>query len=79
MTEPDLQALKASIDKIVRIICYDGETILARVHAISDEDQDVIYDLASTTKLSRYEKQDVQSAYLIKFEDIERVEPFPNS
>jgi small nuclear ribonucleoprotein (snRNP)-like protein len=79
MTERDLQVLKASIDKVVRIVYYDGETILARVHAISDEDQDVIYDLVSTTRPSQYEKHDEQPAYLIKFESIEHVEPFRNS
>ncbi len=79
MTEQDLQILKASIDKVVRIICYDGEIILAKIHAISDEDQDVIYDLSSTTRLSQYEKHDEQPAYLIKFENIKCVEPFRGS
>jgi hypothetical protein len=36
VTENDLQLLKASIDKIVKIICSDGETLLARVHAVSN-------------------------------------------
>lgn len=79
MTEQDLQLLKASINKVVRIVCYDGEIMLAKLHAISDEDKDVIYDLVSTTKLSQYEKHDEQPAYLIKFEDIKHVEPFRNS
>ncbi len=79
MTERDLQVLKASIDKVIRIVCYDGEVMLAKVHAISDEDQDVIYDLVSTTKPSQYEKHDEQPAYLIKFKDIEYVEPFRDS
>ena len=79
MTEQDLQLLKASIDKVVRIVCYGGETMLARVHAISDEDQDVIYDLISTTKPSQYEKHDEQPAYLIAFEDIVQVESFQDS
>lgn len=75
MTPRDLQVLKASVDKVVRIICYDGETLLAKIHAVSDEDRDVIYDLVSTTRLSRYEKHDEQPAYLIKFEQIDHVEP----
>lgn len=75
MTERDLQLLKASIDKVVKIVSYDGEIMLAKVHAISDEDQDVIYDLLSTTRPSHYKKHDEQPAYLIKFEDIEHVEP----
>jgi small nuclear ribonucleoprotein (snRNP)-like protein len=75
VTETDLQVLKASVDKVVRIICHDGESMLAKVHAVSDEDQDVVYDLISTTKESQYEKHDEQPAYLIKFEDIAHVEP----
>lgn len=78
MTEQDVQLLKASIDKVVKIVSYDGEIMLAKVHAISDEDQDVIYDLVSTTKPSLYKKHDEQPAYLIKFEDIEHIEPLGN-
>lgn len=63
-----------SVDKVVRITCSNGEIMLARIHFVSDEDQDVIYDLVSTTKESQYEKHDVQPAYLIKFKDIDRVE-----
>ena len=79
MTKGDLEVLKASVDKVVRIICRDGESMLAKVHAVSDEDGDVIYDLVSTTKESQYEKHDEQPAYLIKFEDIEHVEPIQSS
>lgn len=44
MTEHDLEVLKTSVGKVVRIVCHDGEHKLARVHAVSDEDKDVIYD-----------------------------------
>lgn len=74
MTEEDLQLLKASIDKLVRIVCTDGEVLVGKVHAVSEEDEDVIYDLVSTTKESNYEKRDDQPAYLIGFRHIERVE-----
>ena len=79
VTESDLQLLKASIDRVVKITCCDGEILLAKVHAVSDEDEDVIYDLVSTTKESHCEKRDEQPAYLIGFRDIERVEPFRRS
>ncbi len=75
MTETDLHVLKANVDKVVKIFCLDGESLLAKVHFVSDEDEDVIYDLVSTTKESPYEKHDEQPAYLIKFREIERVEP----
>ena len=75
MTANDLQMLKASIDKVVKITCTDGEILIAKVQVVSDEDKDVIYDLVSTTRESHYEKHDLQPAYLIDFQDIERVEP----
>lgn len=75
MIDNDLQLLKANIDRVVKITCCDGEILLARIHAVSDEDEDVIYDLVSTTKESHYEKRDEQPAYLIGFRNIERVEP----
>jgi hypothetical protein len=79
MTKRDLELLKANIDKVVKIVSNDGETMLAMIHAISDEDQDVIYDLISTTKPSQYEKHDKRPAYLIKFADIKHVEAPSNS
>jgi len=79
VTENDLQLLKASIDKVVRITCSDGEILLAKIHSVSDEDEDIIYDLVTTTKESHYEKRDEQPAYLIRFRDIERVEAFHRS
>ncbi len=60
MTEADLQLLKASVGSVVRIMCYDGEAMLAKVQSVSDVNQDVIYDLVSTTKESQYEKHDEQ-------------------
>jgi hypothetical protein len=77
MTHDDLKILKGSIDRVVRIICSNGEIMLAKIHVVSDEDEDVIYDLVSTTKESQYEKHDEQPAYLISFRDIERVERLP--
>jgi hypothetical protein len=74
VTERDLLVLKSNVNNVVRIVCMDGETMLAKIHFVSDEDEDVIYDLLSTTKESRYEKHDKQPAYLIRFQDIERVE-----
>src|SRR3954468_11138480 len=79
LTQRDLELLKSSVDRVVRIVCHDGECMLAKVHAVSDEDEDVVYDLVSTTKESQYEKHDEQPAYLIRFVDIERVEPFQSS
>jgi hypothetical protein len=74
MTEKDLQVLKENDGQIVRIKTYDGEVLLAKVRFVSESEQDLIYDLISTSKESQYEKHDEQPAYLIKFENIEFVE-----
>ncbi|MBS1851835.1 MAG: hypothetical protein JST79_13050 [Acidobacteria bacterium] len=74
MTTDDLHLLKASVDEVVRIICCDGERILGKVLVVSEEEEDVIYDLISTTKEPQYEKHDEQPAYRILFSEIDRVE-----
>jgi len=74
MTPDDLELLKEKVNKVVKIVCTNGEIMLAKIHAVSDEDEDVIYDLIQTTKESQYEKHDVQPAYLIRFQDIQHVE-----
>ena len=74
MTTADLEILRANVDKVIRIISRDGETLLAKVVLISDDDQDVIYELVSTTRESQYEKFDEQPAYRITFQEIESVE-----
>ena len=78
MTQNDLQLLKASIDQIVKITCSDGEILVAKVLSVSEEEEDVIYDLVKTTRDEHYEKRDVQPAYLIHFRSITRVEPYSN-
>src|SRR5271154_5343146 len=74
MNDRDLQTLKENDNRVVRIRTYDGESMIAKVRFVSDLNQDVIYDLVSTTKESQYEKHDEQPAYRIRFEDIESVE-----
>jgi hypothetical protein len=74
MGEHDVDLVRKSIDKIVRFRCTDGEIILAKVHTIDVEDQEIVYDLVTTTDESKYEKRDEQPAYLIHFRDIASVE-----
>jgi len=74
MNDRDIQTLKENDSRFVRIRTYDGESMIAKVRFVSDLNQDVIYDLVSTTKESQYEKHDEQPAYRISFEDIESVE-----
>ena len=74
MTEQGLQLLRSSIDKLVRITCYDGEVIVAKVHFVFDEYEDVVIDLVSTNRESKYEKHDEQPAFAIDIKSIESVE-----
>ena len=77
MNEADLRLLKLSVDKLVRITRNDGEVLVAKVHAVSDEHGDVVFDLVSTNRESRYEKHDEQPAYAIDYKDIKSVEVVP--
>jgi hypothetical protein len=79
MDDRDLRILKENDNRIVRIRTYDGEIMIAKVRFVSQADEDLIYDLISTTKESQYEKRDEQPAYLIPFKDIESVETVESS
>lgn len=74
MTERDIDILEHSIDKNVRLKCIDGEVIVARIDCVDREDDEIVYELLSTTDESKYEKLDRQPAYLIRFSDIASVE-----
>jgi hypothetical protein len=76
MTNTDIELLKANIDKPVRVSCTDGEVFVGKALFVSDEEQDLVYDLISTSKESHYEKADRQPAFRIKFEEIASVAPF---
>ena len=59
---------------MVRITCRDGERLLARIVLVSEEDEDIICELVSTSREAQYEKFDEQPAYRITFGEIESVE-----
>lgn len=48
----------------------------AKVLFVSESEQDLVYDLISTTRESQYEKHDEQPAYSINFEGIKAVDAF---
>jgi hypothetical protein len=79
MNSKDLATLHANRDKVVKIVTCGGESLFAKIVLVSEEDQDVIYDLISTNQESAYEKFDVQPAYAIDFRDIQSVETVPPS
>jgi hypothetical protein len=74
MNQKDIETLKQNDNRLVRVTTRDGEVVIAKVRFVSDSNQDLIYDLVSTTKESQYEKHDEQPAYRIDFKDIESVE-----
>ena len=74
MTEKDMQMSKDSVDSNVRLICSDGEILVAKILFVCEEDEGVIYDLVSTNKELNYEKCDKQPSYWTNFREIVRVE-----
>jgi hypothetical protein len=79
MTDQDLQTLRQFQNRTVRIHTYDREVLIARVLFISDFEEDLIYDLISTSRESQYEKHDEQPAYRILFKDIASVDPMDDT
>jgi len=79
MTNQDLDTLRENDNRLVSIRTIDGEVLVAWVRFVSESNQDLIYDLVSTSKESEYEKHDEQPAYRIRFQDIESVEAVPSS
>ncbi len=52
MNQEDLETLKQNDKRLVRLTTCDGEVMIARVRFVSDSNQDLIFDLISTTKES---------------------------
>jgi hypothetical protein len=50
MHAKDLQLLRASIGHNVILCCTDGEVIVAEIYSVSEEDEDIIYDVVSTNR-----------------------------
>jgi hypothetical protein len=72
VNQNDIGFLKSRIDQTVLFHCKDGERIVGRVLFVSEEEQDVIYDLISSNQAGRYESFG-DAAYSLTFEEIERV------
>lgn len=73
MTPDTVALLQQSIDKVVRITCIDGEVIVAKITLVDPRDEEIVYDMLSTTDESKYEKFDREPAYLLYFSDISAV------
>jgi small nuclear ribonucleoprotein (snRNP)-like protein len=74
MTQRDIELLRASINKAVRVRCRDGEVFVGKAISVSEEEQDLIYDVITTSRESQYRRSDLHPAYRIMFDEIESVE-----
>jgi hypothetical protein len=72
MRKSDIELLRTSVGKVIRVHCRDGELFVGKAVSVSEEEQDLIYELISTSRESQYEKADQQPAYMIKFDDSTR-------
>ncbi len=66
--EEDLKKLRSGLGQAVTIACIDGEVIVGRVLHLWDDG--VVFDIISTNRLDKYEKEDVQPAYFMSFANI---------
>ena len=74
MNLKDLELLKANVGCQVTLHCVTGEVIVAEILSVSDEDQDLIYDLVSSNQLETYCRTGEKAAYLIAFNEVSFVE-----
>jgi len=72
MTPTDVELLKARIEQTVPIRCKNGEDVVGKVHFVSEEERDVIYDLISSNRMERYESFG-NSAIRLTFDEIDFV------
>ena len=66
--------LQQSIGKVVRLTRPDGEVIVAKITLVDPPDEEIVFDMLSTTDESKYEKFDREPAYLLYFSDISTVD-----
>jgi hypothetical protein len=73
MTPEAILLLQQSVGKIVRLTSFDAEVIVAKIVLVDPMDEEIVYEMLSTTGESKYEKFDHQPAYLLRFSDISTV------
>jgi hypothetical protein len=64
---------------VVRLTRPDGEVIVAKLSLVDPLDEEIVFDMLSTTDESKYEKFDRKPAYLLYFSDILTVNAVTNS
>ena len=68
----DLELLKSRVDRTVQFHCKDGEIFVGTVQFVSDEEQDVIYDVITSNRMARYQ-QFGESVWRVLFDEIDFV------
>jgi hypothetical protein len=63
MTVSDLEMLKGAGETPLKLVCRDGEAVIALGAHRFRPGPDIIYDLISTSNSGRYEMHDEQPAY----------------
>ena len=76
MDAEDLELLKASIGRVVVLRCTDGEVLVAEIHSVSEEDQDIIYYVVTSNRPDTYRNTGEKAAYLIPISEVISVEPW---
>jgi small nuclear ribonucleoprotein (snRNP)-like protein len=83
MTESEIQCLKDNIDKTVEIETTNGERLIAKVLLVThDEEYDeheLIYQVVSSNMLESYLYRESAGGYVLDFDNIVLVRPFPDS
>jgi hypothetical protein len=79
MTPEAIVLLQQSIGKVVQLTCHDGEVILAKITLVDLLDEEIVFDMLSTSEESKYEKFDREPAYLLYFRDIATVNAVADS
>jgi hypothetical protein len=79
MTPEAIVLLQQSIGKMVRLTRPDGEVILAKVIIVDPLDEEIVFNMLSTSEESKYEKFDREPAYLLYFNDISTVNAVTDS
>lgn len=74
MTRESIALLKQSVGKVVRLTRPDGEVIVAKVTLVDSLEEEIVFDMLSTSDESKYEKFDREPAYLLYFNDISIVD-----
>lgn len=77
MTPEDLDKLRNSEGKVVRLTTTEGETMTVKIVSVSEEYQDVVVDVLSTNQPERYlrlGKPHTDGAWVIPIEFLARLD-----